>query len=219
MSEKTEKIIKVLAWVIGTVIAVVTALAGIQQAGWIDIFGNTSVTSINEAGNPTIESTPTSEPVLTPVLTPTPEPTPTVEPTLTDTPLFALDNIASAPRIRFSDNTITDNYGNEYRGSYHGSRNLASETPTYTALLDGKFSRFQAVYYIPNGQISDKTARLVIYLDENEVVYETLEKTSRPIIIDECVAGGNVFSLEIRGLSTLMSAGLESRISDAVFIP
>jgi hypothetical protein len=186
---------------------------------------NTSAQTHIPPLEPLPNTTPTPPPDSTPTPIPTPDPTPTLEsspstePTTDIIPLSALRNIASGSKIIFWEHTERDNYGTEYRGSYYGSRSLISDRPTYTVLLDGKYTRFQAVYYVREGETSERSGSLTITLDDIEIFHTTLDKTSRPVDIDVDVSNGNVFSLEIMGQRTLSTSGISTLISDAIFLP
>ena len=138
--------------------------------------------------------------------------------------LSELRNIAdgqgNGSRLFFSTTTVRDNYGNEYSGAYWvSSTAFSSARPSYKVLLDEKFSRFQAVYFIKDGESSNASAQLLIRLDDVEIYSVTLDKTSRPHEIDIDVSGGNVFELEIKGFRPMSGSGISSLISNAVFHP
>ncbi|MDR2569486.1 MAG: hypothetical protein LBD23_04190 [Oscillospiraceae bacterium] len=215
MSHRTKIIFKVVGWSVTVTISIIGLVFMARQNIIIEL-PSTQTLPINISHEQSNELTPT----FTEAITPSPSPEPPFEsPKTSKTQLSDLENIASGKKIVFQSRTAKDNYGNEYREFYQGYRTLISDRPTYMVLLNGNYSRFQAIYYIKEGQSYDGLAEIIIHLDDTEILYETLDKTSKPINIDVDITGGNVFTLEIKGLSTLSRRGIESCLSDAFFIP
>jgi len=173
---------------------------------------------------PVLVQTPPPTPIQTPV--PTLEPTPTLEPSPTPTPfptpsyisLHSLTNIATG-RLEVPSWTVTDNYGNEYDNALLASSfTFSSDACSYTVLLGENFSRFQADFFIRYGETSNRIARLEIILDYDEIYTVSIRNTDRPVPIDICVYGGNVFTLRILGSADFGGWGITSGIGNAVFL-
>jgi len=160
-----------------------------------------TVTQSEFSNQPTDSGANTTSELLT-------ETTQTIEQPPMPIALQSLTNIASGGRLPFTSNTVTDNYGNEYNGSFVGNTNLS-----YMVLLDYNFSRFQAVFYIREGRTTDRLATLTIFLDDNEIYRVSLDKTSRPHEIDIDISDGNIFTIRIS------EQGFRSHISNAVLYP
>lgn len=96
---------------------------------------------------------------------------------------------------------LTDNYGNSYsnfcENGYYGDRELQY-------LLNMKYSRFKAVFYIPEGETNDGYGYLQIEAD-GKTIYNSpkMKKTSRPVIIDVDVSGYNDVSIRFETDGTI----------------
>ena len=132
-----------------------------------------------------------------------------------------LDNIASPPQLRQSRSPRTDNFGNVHEESYvGGSMNFQSHGMlSYTAIIGSRFSRFHATFFIPQGEYSNRTAVLRIFLDNEEYTSFSLTKTDRPIPIDIDVSNRDIFTIEIVPTQNFGGWGIDGGIGDGIFIP
>ena len=106
-----------------------------------------------------------------------------------------IENIAENAYFFKIKNNIFDNYGNFYdtvaRSSLISTTNNCCET-----LLDGKYSKFKATLFVPEGSYWNDN-RYIKIIGDGKVIYSSgeMNKTSEPVDIEVSVVGINNFKI------------------------